>query len=107
MLTKSKRLRSIEVEQVMKTGRSARSAHLQVKFVSTSAPLRSAAVVPKSLARKATGRNSLRRALYRAIAASDTSLCRGNAVFFVRAIPKEKAAATFAEELIQLLPKLY
>jgi ribonuclease P protein component len=107
MLTKSKRLRSIEVEQVMKTGRSARSSHLQVKFASTGAPLRSAAVVPKSLARKAVARNSLRRSLYRAIATQNTAGLRGNAVFFVRVIPKEKAAAVFAEELMQLLPKFY
>jgi len=106
MLTKSKRLRSEEVEQVMKTGKSARSAHLQVKFAASDAALRSAAVVPKSLARKAVARNALRRALYRALAASDTKLCKGNAVFFVRLVPKPKPAAVFAEELIELLPKV-
>ena len=106
MLTKSKRLRAAEVEQVMKTGKSARSAHLQVKFVSSSASLRSAAVVPKSLARKATARNALRRALYRAIAGQKTTDIKGNAVFFVRVIPKDKSTATFTEELMQLLPKL-
>src|SRR5487761_2208151 len=99
MLNKSKRLRAAEVEQVMKAGRSARSAHLQVKFAPLATPLRSAAVVPKALARKATARNTLRRALYRALAAADTGLCKGNAVFFVRIIPKEKPTTVFAEEL--------
>jgi len=106
MLTKSKRLRAAEVEQVMKTGRSARSLHLQVKFVPMAAPLRSAAVVPKSLARKAVARNTLRRALYRALGAQNMAHLKGNAVFFVRAVPKERPAALFAEELIQLLAKL-
>ena len=111
MLKKSKRLRSAEVDEVMKPGssavRSIRSAHLQVKYVSTEAPLRSAAVVPKSLARKAVARNNLRRALYRALAGSNTQNLQGNAVFFVRVVPKNKSGATFGEELTQLLPKIY
>src|SRR6185312_16627009 len=105
MLTKSKRLRSLEVEQVMKTGKSVRSAHLQVKFVPTDVPLRSAAVVPKSLVRKASSRNVLRRALYRALAGQNmpqNKAIKGNAVFFVRLVPKEKPAATFAEEITLL-----
>ncbi len=107
MLNKRKRLRAAEVEQVMKAGKSARSPHLQVKFVSSALSLRSAAVVPKSLARKATARNTLRRALYRALEAVDTSSSKGNAVFFVRLVPKEKPAAVFSEELMQLLSKVH
>lgn len=107
MLNKSKRLRSLEVEQVMKTGKSARSAHLQVKFAPTATTLRSAAVVPKALARKAVARNTLRRALYRAIAIQETAGLKGNAVFFVRVIPKEKPMAVFAEELASLLQKVH
>ena len=106
MLTKSQRLRSAEVEQVLKTGRSVRSAHLQAKFVGTVAHVRSAAIVPKSLARKATARNTIRRALYRALAQADTTGLKGNAVFFVRVVPKEKLTAVFSEELTHLLPKL-
>jgi ribonuclease P protein component len=110
MLTKSKRLRSAEVEQVMKSGRSLRSAHLQVKFVVTDGYLRSAAVVPKSLVRKASSRNLLRRALYRALAAqnmaNNKANIKGSAVFFVRVVPKERPTAVFAEELTQLLSKL-
>ena len=110
MLTKSKRLRSLEVEQVMKTGRSVRSTHLQVKFVALPNPLRSAAVVPKSLVRKATMRNSLRRALYRALAAQNMAQNKANvtggAVFFVRLVPKERPVAVFTEEITSLLSKL-
>ena len=106
MLNKRKRLRSVEVEEVMKTGKSARSAHLQVKFVRTGAPLRSAAVVPKAVARKATARNTLRRTLYRALVASNMANYKGNAVFFVRLVPKSLAGPIFNEELMQLLPKL-
>lgn len=97
----------MEVEQVMKTGRSVRSAHLQVKFASSPTPLRSAAVVPKALARKATARNTLRRALYRAIAGADIKACKGNAVFFVRLVPKNNPTAVFREELTELLPKVH
>ena len=106
MLNKSKRLRAAEVEQVMKAGKSARSAHLQVKFASSGASLRSAAVVPKTLARKAVKRNTLRRALYRALAASNIRNCKGNAVFFVRVVPKEGPTAVFTEELMLLLPQV-
>jgi RNase P protein component len=105
MLKKRLRLGSQEVEQVMKAGRSARSAHLQVKFVAGPGPLRSAAVAPKSLARKAIARNTLRRALYRALAATTIGL-KGNAVFFVRVVPKEKPAAVFAQELPALVTSL-
>src|SRR5437868_7120258 len=109
MLTKSKRLRTQEVEQVMKTGKSARSSHLQVKFLLSGgppAPFRCAAVVPKSVVRKATQRNSLRRALYRALALQKTANIKGSSVVLVRAVPKDRPAAVFAEELTLLLPKL-
>lgn len=106
MLKKRLRLRSLEVEEVVKLGRSARSTHLQVKFLAGRGTFRSAAVVPKSLARKATARNTLRRAMYRAIAISHTLGLKGNAVFFVRLIPKESPSATFFEEIPQLLSKL-
>jgi ribonuclease P protein component len=108
MLKKRKRLLSHEVNEVLKVGRSNRSAHLQLKFVALPTPLRASAVVAKSVARKAVARNALRRALYRALAATDTGL-KGNAVFFVRVIPKTKPAAVFASELPALaapfLPK--
>jgi ribonuclease P protein component len=105
MLKKRKRLLSHEVDMVLKSGRSNRSAHLQLKFVALPHPLRASAVVAKSVARKAVARNSLRRALYRALAVTDTGL-EGNAVFFVRLVPKEKSAAVFAAELPALVAPL-
>ncbi len=91
---------------VLTSGRSSRSAHLQLKFVALPHPLRASAVVAKSVARKAVARNSLRRALYRALAAVDTSLLNGNAVFFVRLVPKEGPTAVFAAELPTLISSL-
>jgi ribonuclease P protein component len=105
MLKKRLRLRSLEVERVMKAGKSARSAHLQVKFIAGAGSFRSAAVVPKSLARKAVMRNSLRRSLYRAIASIKIEN-KGDAVFFVRVVPKEKPTAVFIQELAYLASKL-
>lgn len=65
-----------------------------------------AVVVPKSLAKKAVMRNRLRRALYRALAASTMVGLKGKAVCFVRVVPKDSLTPTFSEELTQLLPKL-
>jgi ribonuclease P protein component len=106
MLKKRKRLLSKEVDDVLKDGQSARSTHMQLKFVALPHPLRSSAVVAKSVARKAVARNSLRRALYRAIALSDMSQLQGNAVFFVRLVPQEKPTAVFAKELPSLVASL-
>ena len=105
MLKKRLRLRSLEVEQVMKAGRSARSAHLQVKFIAGNMPLRSAAVVPKSIARKAVARNTLRRALYKALLGANGSP-KGSAVFFVRVVPKEKPVSVFSQEIPSLFSKV-
>jgi len=63
MLKKRLRLRAAEVENILKKGRSVRSAHMQAKALPGQEPLRSAAVVGKTLARKANVRNSLRRAV--------------------------------------------
>jgi ribonuclease P protein component len=110
MLNKRSRLRANEVAEVIKSGRSARTTHLQVKFVSRSGPFRSAAVAPKSIAKKATDRNRLRRALYRAllshISANPQSTPKGNAVFFVRLVPKEALSSAFLAELPSLFSKL-
>ena len=108
MLKKRLRLRAAEVEDVLKRGRSVRSTHLQLKLLAGVEPLRSAAVVAKSVARKATARNSLRRAIYRAIAISVPlpSPLKGNAVFFLRVIPKETPSAVIKEEISFLLSKI-
>lgn len=106
MLKKSLRLRAAEVEQVLKGGRSVRSAHMQVKALPFQGSMRSAAVVAKSVARKANARNTLRRAVYRAIAAVEGSKPHVLAVFFLRVIPLEKTSAVIKEEVAFLLSKL-
>jgi len=102
MLSRSQRLRAHEVVEVLARGRSVRLGGLQVKFLPAHEPLRSAAVVPKSVVRKATKRNSLRRALYRALA--EVGARQGRAVFLLRALPPNTSA--LREDLMQLLPKL-
>jgi ribonuclease P protein component len=106
MLKKRLRLRAAEVEEVLKKGHSVRSAHLQLKLLSGQEPLRSAAVVAKSLVRKANTRNTLRRAIYRAIASAYPPLPHCRAVFFLRVIPKETPGAVIKEEVSFLLSKI-
>ena len=106
MLKKRLRLRAAEVEEILKGGRSVRSAHMQLKLLSGQEPLRSAAVVAKSLVRKASARNTLRRAIYRAIASTPSPSARGKALFFLRIIPKEASNAIIKEEVSFLLSKI-
>jgi len=108
MLKKRLRLRSKEVEEVLKGGRSARSPHMQAKWVVSPEPLRSAAVVAKSVARKANVRNALRRSIYRALSSVDVSasLPRAQAVFFLRVIPNERSDVTLKEEISFLLSQM-
>jgi ribonuclease P protein component len=58
------------------------------------------------VAKGAVMRNRLRRALYRAIKASDLSGLSGQAVFFVRVAPKTSLSATFLAELAPLLTNI-
>ena len=108
MLKKRLRLRSKEVDEVLKSGRSARSPHMQAKWVVSPEPLRSAAVVAKSVARKANVRNALRRSVYRALASFGVSatLPHARAVFFLRVIPKEHPSVILKEEISFLLSKI-
>ncbi len=103
MLKKRLRLRTSEVNEVLKGGRSARSPHMQVKWVGSQESLRSAAVVAKSVARKANVRNNLRRAIYRAIAVVPSPAPQARALFFLRLIPKEQPSAIIKEEVSFLL----
>ncbi|HUD02875.1 MAG TPA: ribonuclease P protein component [Candidatus Paceibacterota bacterium] len=108
MLKKRLRLRAKEVEEVLKSGRSARSAHMQAKWVVAPEPLRSAAVVAKSVARKANVRNALRRSIYRVLASvgAPAALPRAKAVFFLRVIPNERPSAILKEEISFLLSQM-
>jgi RNase P protein component len=108
MLKKRLRLRVFEVEEVLKSGRSARSPHMQAKWVVSEESLRSAAVVAKSVARKANVRNALRRSIYRALASvgATATLPHARAVFFLRVIPNERPGAILKEEISFLLSKI-
>lgn len=105
MLSRHKRLRASEVEEVLSLGRSVRGGHLSMKFLQKKELLRVSAVVSKSLARKATLRNKLRRAVYDSIPAS-ASKRTGHAIFFVRAVPQGSLRAVFKEEVNALLSKI-
>jgi ribonuclease P protein component len=104
MLSQNRRLRAKEVEEVLSLGRPVRGGHLSMKFLQKKSPFRLAVVVPKSLARKATLRNKLRRAAYDSF--PTLSQRTGHAVFFVRIIPKEPLRTVFKEEMATLLAKI-
>jgi ribonuclease P protein component len=106
MLKKRLRLRGSEVEEVLKDGRSVRSPHMQVKWLGGQEPLRSAAIVAKSVARKATSRNALRRAMYRAIASATPPLPHARALFFLRMVPKEPPSAILKDEVAFLISRI-
>ena len=110
MLPKQERLNAREVREVLKHGRSVRGEWLSVKFIKTDTALRAAAVVQKSLARNATTRNRLRRAVYQALGISSHSCAhtRAKSVFFVNKIPKElhELLPTFTSDTETLLKKI-
>jgi len=110
MLPKRKRLTAQEVAKVLSRGRSVNSSRspavLSMKFLAVSGPLKVAVVVAKSLARKATLRNSLRRAVYQALSTTALPGAGFHAIFFVRSVPKEAKTTTFREEIEVLLKKL-
>ena len=107
MLPKRRRLSAEEVSDVIARGRSLREGILSMKYLPSSGPLRAAVVAPNSLARKATARNRLRRALYAALASlpEATPFQASKAVFFVRSIPSSPLVSTFREELTLLAKK--
>lgn len=106
MLQKSKRLRSAEVKEVLAKGRSIRAEHLQMRYIAATGPMRSAVIVPKALVRKATARNSVRRAAYRALASVPSPSRSAHAIFFVRSVPKTPLTPAFARELSVLFAKI-
>lgn len=102
MLPKRSRLSAREVEKVLTQGRFSRSGVLDMKYIKAEGPLRASAIVPKATAKLAAKRNSVRRALYRAL--KDISPTKGAwALFFVRKVPKEKLEHVFKSELTVLL----
>ena len=66
MLAKNQRLTAARVREIIKSGRSARSATLSAKFVPSKVG-KVAVVVSSKVAKTAVARNKLRRAAYRAL----------------------------------------
>lgn len=106
MLSSGRRLRAEEVREVMRRGKTLRGSLVSVKLLVDTSPLRSAAVVKKSLVRGAVPRNRLRRGLYRALAMY-THTIRGRAVFFIDTIPQGALTPLFREDIERLFPSAY
>ena len=102
MLAKTRRLRAVEVREVLAHGRSRRGKVLSSKILTTTTPFRAAVVVSKKVAKTAVLRNRVRRAVYAAL--GHTSLPRtGHAILFVQSVPKADLATVFSSDLKQLL----
>jgi ribonuclease P protein component len=100
MLPKSRRLVAAEVREVLRKGRSNRATFLSFKCISGPEFLRVAVVVPKSVAKKATERNRIRRAVYRALSPLSGT---GLGVVFVQKTLPQPIVQTLKSELSLLL----
>ena len=106
MLPKRERLSAAEVREVLAKGRSVKGTFASAKFLSGGSAHKIAVIVPKSLAHKATQRNRLRRAGYRALRSLTPPLPQGKIVLFVRTEPKNSPLqVAFAEDFAALLSK--
>jgi ribonuclease P protein component len=113
MLPKARRLTSEEVEEVLKKGtplhtppQKGSKSLVSAKFLAKGTVFKAVAIVPKTVAKRATERNRLRRAVYRAIASLPIPKKPGVATFFVRSIPKPPLSPAFAEEIKSIVSKL-
>lgn len=100
MLPKQRRLVAAEVREVLRKGRSTRASFLSFKHLAGLFPLRVAVVVPKSVAKKATERNRIRRAVYRALTPFGGV---GMGVVFVQKTPPLPLVQALEGELTLLL----
>lgn len=100
MLPKRRRLSAREVKEVLSRGQRRRTSLLSAQYIAGTNPLRASAVVSSKVAKKATERNRLRRALYRAL---ETYQGTGTAVIFIQKIPPAPLAPAFAKDLVVLL----
>jgi ribonuclease P protein component len=96
MLAKKQRLTAAQVREILKTGRSARSATLSAKYLRGAGA--AAVVVSSKVAKTAVSRNRLRRAAYR--------ILRGALPKDVRAVFFLHKPALDLEELKALCLKL-
>jgi ribonuclease P protein component len=77
-----------------------------MKYVAVEGSFKAGVIVAKALARKATERNNVRRAAYRALASTPLPDKGFQVVFFVRSIPPKAKTEAFREEVAVLLKKL-
>lgn len=103
MRPKKQRLTAVEVRSVLRRGHSSRAGHLSLKHLPAATPLRISVVVAKSVAKKATERNRLRRSVYRTL---QTHAGQGLAVVFVQKIPPPPQQAAFSADLAVLLKNI-
>ena len=113
MLPSSDRLRTSEVEDVLKRGRGLPSGtYLSAKIFrpegKSGATIRSAAVVSKKVAMTAVVRNRVRRAVYDAVRVTSgelqaTSNTSAQIVFFVRSIPKNNLRTAFLSDIKNII----
>ncbi len=118
MLSASRRLRTKEVEEIIKRGVPARGVFVTAKaIVGDTINVRAAAVVSKKIARSAVERNRLRRALYRAVAevklpSLQSSHAEGgvttslNIVFFIRSIPPNPLLPAFSKDVTNIIDSI-
>ena len=70
-----------------------------MRFLAKNTPLKTSAVVAKSVAKHAVDRNRLRRAVYKALTPLSGT---GNAVVFVQKIPKDNQTHVFTADITTL-----
>ena len=100
MLPKRRRLTAAEVREVIRKGRSQKANFMSFTYMASSSPMRVAVVVPKSVAKKATMRNRVRRAVYQALTGLPGT---GTGVVLVRRIPSAPLSAALSNELAILI----
>ena len=110
MLPRKRRLSAAEVREVLARGRGVRSGVVSLKYVEKQGFFRAAVVAPKSVARHATERNRLRRALYNTLATlppeETQNLKNTIAVFFIRNIPSP-LTPTLRADITSIIKKLH
>ena len=102
MFKAARRLRAVEVREVIARGRGRRGVALSLKMMPAAPPFRCAVVVSKKVGKTAVVRNRMRRSVYAAL--KQTSLPpSGHAILFVQAVPPENPVSEFASDLKKLL----
>jgi RNase P protein component len=101
MLSKSKRLSSTQVREVLARGRGKRGSLISLKKLEKQSNFGCSVVVPLKIARGAVVRNKVRRAVYQAMGGLPLPT-NEHMVLFVHQIPKERLTEAYKKELIHL-----